>query len=283
MDHLCRIAQAVAYIEANLDEPIVLEQVACEAGYSLFHFHRLFHAVVGDSVKEYIRKRRLTRSAEELIRTERRVVDIAMDYCYESHESFTRAFKKMYGVAPVQYRKRDRWEPLLEPARIAGVQAPPVQGGFCMEPRFVDLPEFTVVGTKYFGNNLRGEIGQMWTKFIPRIPGIPFKTGPQMSWYGVCFDANENGEFAYVSGVAVSRADQIPEGMVAKTVPAGRYAVFTHRGKLDTLRDTYQQIYGTWVPRAGLSVRGGFDFEYYDERFKDGCDDSEVDIYIPIN
>lgn len=283
MDHLNRIAQAVSYIENNLDEPIVLEQVAREAGYSLFHFHRLFHAVVGDSVKEYIRKRRLTRSAEELIRSERRVVDIAMEYRYESHESFTRAFKKMYGVAPLQYRRRGRWEPLLEPARIGGLQAQPLQGGLCMEPRIVDLPEFTVVGMKYFGNNQNGEIAQMWTRFIPRIAGIPFKTGPFMSSYGVCYDANENDEFAYVSGVAVSCTDQVLEGMVVKTVPAGRYAVFTHRGKLDTLRDTYQQVYGSWVPQSGLSVRGGLDFEYYDERFKDGCDDSEVDIYIPIN
>jgi AraC family transcriptional regulator len=101
-----RIQGAIDYIEANLASPIKLEQVASAGYFSLSHFYRIFHAFVGHSIKEYIRKRRLSEAAVRLVNTKDSLIDICLDYQFDYQESFTRAFQNMFGVTPGNYRKR---------------------------------------------------------------------------------------------------------------------------------------------------------------------------------
>jgi AraC family transcriptional regulator len=103
-----RLEKSMDFIEENLTTDISLTEIANEAYCSLSYFHQLFHALVGYSVKEYVRKRRLAESAYELVSTQNRILDIALKYGYETPESFTRAFSKMYGVTPSKYRKNNK-------------------------------------------------------------------------------------------------------------------------------------------------------------------------------
>ncbi|GAK13634.1 helix-turn-helix transcriptional regulator [Geomicrobium sp. JCM 19039] len=96
--------QSVAYIEENLLQPITLETVAIEMGYSKYHFHRTFVREVGMSATEYIKHRRLVLAAHQLLYTEERIIDIALNSHFESQEAFTRAFKKYYSLPPGKYR-----------------------------------------------------------------------------------------------------------------------------------------------------------------------------------
>ncbi|GAK03520.1 right origin-binding protein [Geomicrobium sp. JCM 19037] len=96
--------QSVAYIEENLLQPITLETVAIEMGYSKYHFHRTFVREVGMSATEYIKHRRLVLAAHQLLYTEERIIDIALNSYFESQEAFTRAFKKYYSLPPGKYR-----------------------------------------------------------------------------------------------------------------------------------------------------------------------------------
>ena len=80
----------------------------------------------------------------------------------------------------------------------------------------------------------------------------------------------------------VDSLDDIPDGMVGRTVPEGSYAVFTHVGRLDTLGRTMNYIYGSWVPNSGYELRPGPDLELYDDRFDPASETSEMDIYIPV-
>ncbi len=105
MDHLQQLQRAVDYIEDHLSEEIKTDEVAKIAGYSRWHFQIVFSATVGDSIKEYIRKRRLTLAMTELGTTDKRILDIALDAGFESQESFTRAFKNMFGKNPGEARK----------------------------------------------------------------------------------------------------------------------------------------------------------------------------------
>jgi len=100
-----RIQQSLDHIERHLAEPIQLDRAAAQACFSLTHYYRMFHALVGHTVKDYIRKRRLTESARRLESGGDRIIDISFDYQFESQESFSRAFKKMFGVSPGQFRK----------------------------------------------------------------------------------------------------------------------------------------------------------------------------------
>lgn len=89
-------------------------------------------------------------------------------------------------------------------------------------------------------------------------------------------------ECPYVAGAEVTDFDSVPDEMIRKVVSAGRYAVFTHKGKLDNLEHTMSYIYGSWIPKFGEELREAPDLEIYDERFRPDSDDSELDIYIPL-
>lgn len=93
------------YIENNLNEGIRLEEAAALAGFSKYHFQRVFKRETGLNLYEYIQKRRLAEASSLLLNSNIRILDIAVYLCFESQEVFTRAFKKVYGLPPGQYRK----------------------------------------------------------------------------------------------------------------------------------------------------------------------------------
>lgn len=109
------IKKSIEYIENHLHEELTTERVASHSAVSMYHFHRIFQRYVGMSVTDYVRKRRLTHAAQDLVSTERAVINIAVQYGFSSQEAFTRAFKRMFQlptkkiskVFPViLYRKR---------------------------------------------------------------------------------------------------------------------------------------------------------------------------------
>ncbi|MDT0710604.1 helix-turn-helix transcriptional regulator [Mammaliicoccus sciuri] len=99
------IQKTIFWIEDNLQEDITTKDITNIAGFSKYHFHRIFLAYTGVSFTNYIRKRRITQSAQMLLNSKYKIIDIAMYYRFESQEAFTRAFKKYYGLPPGQYRK----------------------------------------------------------------------------------------------------------------------------------------------------------------------------------
>ncbi len=110
MNYYERIQKAINYFEENLSGNIDIKQAASQACFSLSHFYRIFHALVGHTAKEYIRKRRFNEAADRLVNTDDRIIDICLDYQFEYQESFTRSFKDMFGVSPGVFRKRKSLE-----------------------------------------------------------------------------------------------------------------------------------------------------------------------------
>ncbi|KWX75554.1 transcriptional regulator, AraC family [Paenibacillus jilunlii] len=98
------IHKSIDFIEQHLDEELNLDRIAREAGFSKFHFHRIFQKYVGKSPAEYIRTRKLSSAARLLLYSEERILDIAVHYGFESQEAFTRAFKRLYALPPAEYR-----------------------------------------------------------------------------------------------------------------------------------------------------------------------------------
>ncbi|WP_026888586.1 helix-turn-helix transcriptional regulator [Clostridium beijerinckii] len=105
MNYEACIKNSIEYIENNLNKKIQLKELADKAFLSKYHFHRVFHSVVGEPVAEYIRKKRLEEAANELLTTENKIIDIALKYQFSNQESFTKAFKKLYGIPPKEFRK----------------------------------------------------------------------------------------------------------------------------------------------------------------------------------
>lgn len=99
------IKQTIMYIEEHLHESLTLEDIARQSNFSKFHFHRIFQSSAGMTITEYIRMRRLANASVALLYSNERILDIALYYQFESQESFTRAFKKIYKLPPGQYRR----------------------------------------------------------------------------------------------------------------------------------------------------------------------------------
>jgi AraC-like DNA-binding protein len=105
MNYDACIKKSIKFIEDNLDKKIELEELADKVFLSKYHFHRKFHAVVGEPVAEYIRKKRLAEAAKDLLLTNEKIIDIALKYQFASQETFTKAFKKFYGIPPREFRR----------------------------------------------------------------------------------------------------------------------------------------------------------------------------------
>lgn len=113
MNNYERVQKSIDFMEENLTQPVSLEQIAQATFFSLPHFYRLFNALVGRTIKDYLRLRRLSEAAREVASTGRSILDIAIDYQFQSQESFARAFREAWGVNPSEVRKTGQCPELL--------------------------------------------------------------------------------------------------------------------------------------------------------------------------
>lgn len=292
MDYFDRIQKAIDYIELYITDEISLEDVAKKAYFSLFHFHRVFQAVVGDSVKEYIRKRRLSLAGRELATSGVRVLDVALKYGYESPEAFTKAFKRFHNSTPNMCRKNGTFN-FREKAYVHIYKINLLEGGNFVNYKIVEKDEFKIIGYELRtrcdnGDNMK-LIPEFWDKcindgFFRKIAAMPNVVNKEECVsMGMCMDFDGVNTMSYLVCVEASSFEVIPEGMVGKTVPAQRYAVFTAKGPMpDAIQQTWKDIYEKWFPTAGYERADGPDFEYYDKRSEINDESTEVDIYIPI-
>jgi AraC family transcriptional regulator len=110
------VRKVQAYIEMHLNEPMTLAELAKVSGYSPWHIERIFKTYLEKTPFEYIRALRLSKAAISLRdKKSQKILDVALDYVFDSHEGFTRAFSKQFGIAPKAYQKRSKPIPLFLP------------------------------------------------------------------------------------------------------------------------------------------------------------------------
>lgn len=148
-----------------------------------------------------------------------------------------------------------------------------------MEGKIITIKEFKAVGITYFGDNKKGEITKLWDTFNNQYKQINQKS-KTMLCYGICDDMPDSeGRFHYTACAEVDSFLDLPEGMVTKVVPEGKYVVYTYSGDLKDLGDFYQNIFTKWLPSSGYQFDQKPQFELYDQRF---MNNGEFDIYFPI-
>ena len=121
-----RLLRVLVHIQEHLDEPLALEELARLACLAPYHFHHVFTGMLGESLASHVRRLRLERAATRLKFTEMPVVEIAFEAAYETHEAFSRAFRKAFGLSPAQFRKRNRTSGFKSPpASITSTESGP--------------------------------------------------------------------------------------------------------------------------------------------------------------
>ncbi|MFD1659796.1 GyrI-like domain-containing protein [Streptomyces caeni] len=248
-----RLNQAMEHIESYLDRPIDVTDLARIAMTSEYHFRRLFSALAGIPLSEYVRRRRLTVAGAEVLAGERTLLDIATRYGYGSGEAFARAFRAVHGVGPGEARRTG-----------AALQSQPrmsfrliVEGSSSMRYRIADKGEFRVVGRKARVPLLHEGVNPAIAEFVRGIDAETLRCIAALS------DQEPEGIVAVSDGLDPSRAEgteldyyhgavtraEAPEGMDVLPVPAGTWAVFENSGPFpQSLQHLWRDVFTQWFP-----------------------------------
>ena len=284
-----RILSVLVFIQRNLDEELSLEEYARVAHFSPYHFHRIFRGMVGESLHEHIRRLRLERAATRLKRTDRAIVEIALEAGYDAHEAFTRAFRTLYGCSPSHYRRDKSVAFALGPVGVHyeengsmnHLQLP--LGGETMEVRIERVEPMLVVFVRHVGPY--NQVDTAWERLCTRL-GKDGLLGPGTKFVGICYDdpdVTPPEKIRYDACVTVD-SDFVAEGDVGvQTIGGGEYAVTTHLGPYNTLGQTYAKLLGQWLPRSGRELRSEPSLEFYlNAPESTDPEDLITDIYAPL-
>ncbi len=278
-----RIFNIINYIEKNMYEPIDIHDIARASNYSTYHFCRIFRSLVGDSPKEYLRKRRLTIAAERLAKGESSILNIALDCQFESHASFTRSFKQLFKLTPEQYREKSDPFRLIYKDQFSPHMLHHLQNRLAMEPEIVMRSEIKVVGVARHYQEEDLDIETLWSAFRPNVAQIVNRVGADaFGIYEEYQESEANVGFSYICSVEVSDFDNVPAGMIARTIPEHLYAVFQHKGAISFLPDTLKYIWGSWLPKSHYDYVEKPDFELYSPGTQAEGAEKILFLYIPV-
>jgi AraC family transcriptional regulator len=288
-DYKRRIQRVLVHIQQHLDEPLRLDELAAIACFSSFHFHRVFRGMVGESVKEYIRRLRLERAASQLKVSKEPVTQIAFEAGYLSHEAFTRAFSAWFGTSPVEFRTlRHRRLPEVASGLHYRRQHPvtdfrALQGDASMQVEIKRIRSLRVAFIRHVGPY--SQVGASWDKLLP-VLGKDGRLGGSPMFIGVCHDDPEvtaPARLRYDACVTVD-PDFRGEGEAGiQTIAGGEYAVITHQGPYNKVGDTYAALLGQWLPRSGRELLNTPCFEVYlNSPENTAPQDLLTDIYAPL-
>ncbi|MEN6339242.1 MAG: AraC family transcriptional regulator [Clostridiaceae bacterium] len=263
---------ALLYIEKHLLEETDSALAAKSVGLSRFYLERTFSALTGISVSEYIRARRLSQAANELLAGSAKVIDLALKYGFDTPESFTKAFARFHGVTPSNAR---RFSTLLKCQNPLAISIK-LEGFTRMNYKIEQMEAFTVFGAErsFHMDSSKEEIPKFWDEFFQA--GLAEKVCPM---FGICFDADANGNFPYMIGEPLKPGMTVSEGLVKREIPAHLWARFACVGAMPgAIQTVTQQIYSEWLPTNGVyEVAQYIEIEMYSEG-----DPSKPDYYSEI-
>lgn len=286
MDYFERIQNAIEFIEKNLREKLTITDISSQSYFSAFHFQRLFQAITGFSVQQYIRNRRLSEAASLLATTTQNILEIAINFQYGSQEAFTRAFVQYFGITPAKYRKGANSIPFQTKINFLDYK---LEGELPMQrPEILHLSKKRITGYEY-KTSLQDE------QYYAEIPGfyldfgqqqyyerISHKVAPNMA-YGISTNFQEDGRFSFIIGEEVEIfEEQLEKGFTHLEIPAGKYAEFTLNGTAEGIQNTRRFIYGVWLPNSNYERDTGPDFEITDVMQSIYPQEMKMKIYIPI-
>lgn len=289
LSYYVNLQKAINYIEDNLKRNVELEQIAKVAGYSIPHFYRIFSAIIGCSVKEYMRKRKLSNAIFDLVTSNCSITEIAFEYGFQSHEAFTRSFKSVYGVPPSIFRKSQVEPNLFE--RINLLSKYNKDGVSILKPEIICKDEKLLLGITRKINqceNIKRELLlDVKNEFMEMVETIENRVNTELYYAVYDYNPQDIGNedeitYTYFYGVEVMEYKSIPNSMVKKAIPQAKYAIFNYDTKNKNLnaekinQSVYDYIDGIWLPNSGFELAETPDYEIFNEN------ETRIDYYISI-
>ncbi len=256
--------QLVDRVEEQLTGELDVRKLAAGLGTTEYHLRRMFSSLAGMPLSEYVRRRRMTVAAGDVVRGEEDLLEIAVRHGYGSREAFGRAFRAVHGAGPAEVRRDGgplRTQPQLR-FRLT------VEGTTPMDTRLTDRPAFRLVGHSTRVPLIHQGVNPHIQQHIAAIPqeehqrlkalGDAEPTGLLQVSDDVDPDAREGTELTYLHGVAVGRDTPVPDGLDAIEVPAGMWAVFRTSGPHpEALQSAWAVTATEWFPSNPWRLRPG--------------------------
>ncbi|MEU3889575.1 AraC family transcriptional regulator [Streptomyces sp. NPDC029041] len=286
---LDRLNQAMDRIERDLGHTVDAAELARTACTSEYHLRRMFSALAGMPLSEYIRRRRLTVAGAEVLAGDVTLLEIAVRYGYGSGEAFARAFRAMHGVGPGEARRTGA--ALVSQPRLTFRLT--VEGNSSMHYRVMDRPAFTVTGFKTRIPLIHSGPNQAIIDFVrgldkPALEHLEKLSGQEpQGLVAVCDDLDpgraEGTELDYYH--AVITADPAPapapEGTTVLPVPPGTWAVFTTSGPApQAIQRLWHDVYTEWFPSNPYRTRPGP--EILRTRLSPDGGEADAELWLPV-
>jgi len=239
-----RIGRVASHIAARPDDAHDLDSLAALACFSPWHFHRVYRAIMGETVAETVRRTRLHRAAGALVQGTTAIAEIARQAGYGSVEAFTRAFASSHGITPAAYRTRGILHPLARVASPAGETA-------MYDVQLKTLPPITVAALSHTGAYM--DIGQAFERLFAWA-AARHPAGAWLRSIGIYYDdpASTPPERCRSEACLPLPEGAAPEGGARRMVIAGgRHACIVHRGPYAELENAYRWLYHVWLPQSG--------------------------------
>lgn len=266
-----KLDRVAVYIKAHLFETPDLNTLAEVAHLSPYHFHRIYHAIIGETVALTVKRLRLQCAAGYLVQTSMSIMEIAKSTGHSSLQAFTRAFKNEYGLPPSHYRTVGSHQRFQAPANAA----------LHLEVRLVKVKPMSGISVQHRGSYLL--IGQTFNRLLSWA-----KAQNKMSLVEAVVGIYDDDPFSVPEKQLRSRAclmfaQALEPRFELTKLSGGLCAVLRHQGPYADMRIAYQWLYGQWLPQSSYEVANAPVFEIYLNHPRDTMPkDLLVDIYLPL-
>ncbi|MEO0495974.1 MAG: GyrI-like domain-containing protein [Pseudomonadota bacterium] len=274
-DYQDRINRVVDYIHDHLDDDLDLDTLAEVACLSRYHWHRVFHALKGETVAQLVERLRLARAARQLTSTDDPVADIARVSGFNSARAFSRSFGKAYGMSPARYRRA---------GAHAVFQSAKTQGNSTMfDVDIIDAPKRALHGFAHVGDYMG--ISRQFEHTFSTIAAqglLPNMRGMVGIYYNDP-SATPVDELQSFAGVLLEPGTPVPDALETRELASGPVAVLHYKGPYSGMKPAYDWFYGTWLASSGREAGDMPPYEVYLNSPEDTApNDLLTEIHLPL-
>ncbi len=270
-----RLLRVLAHIHDNPAGDLSLDTLADVAAMSRFHWHRVFHAMTGETCAQAVRRVRLHVAAVALVQSDQSLSDVARSTGYPDPASFNRAFSGAFGLSPGAFRKQGALVPPLMTAQTGEYPVFPIEIETQPARTLAALPHtgrYTDIGIAFESLGAIFTARNLW----PNAAGM----------VGVYYDdpdATPEAELRSHAGVVLNGTVEMDAPLVPLSIPGGRYAVMHYKGPYSGLAAAYKHLYGVWLPESGEDLGDHPPIEVYLNGPQDTAPaDLLTDVCVPL-
>jgi AraC family transcriptional regulator len=266
-EYLQSIYKVIYYIEKNYNDDFTLEELSKVAGFSKYHFHRIFKSIVGENLSDYIRRVRLSNTTMKF-KTNLNITQIAQTSGYETNASFSKAFKKYFGITPREF----------------SINAKKKKGNKMLEPKIVEIEPIEVLYVRKTGDYINSA-DEAWKTMVAFISENELFE-KAVARYGISHDnptVIEENNLRYDACLELNDGVS-PKGEVSnKKIAGGKYALFMHKGSPSFIGETFKNI-NDWIIKSEVTLRDEPSFQKYLDLDPTGIkeEDLRTELYVPL-